>query len=51
MHLWDYLGGHERIKQTWRKVKWNVSVGLKQLKQFRSKRTYSRWIRLAFGIL
>ena len=30
-HLWDYLGGRE-CKQTWRKAKWNVLAGLKQLK-------------------
>ena len=31
MHLWDYLGGR-KCKQTWWKVKWNFSVGLKQVK-------------------
>ena len=36
MHLWDYLGGR-KCKQTWRKVKWNFSVGLKQLKIAKQK--------------
>ena len=30
-HLWHYLG-ERKCKQTWRKAKWNVSAGIKQLK-------------------
>ena len=36
IHLWIYLGGRE-CKQSWRKVKWSVSAGFKQLKMVNRK--------------
>ena len=36
IHLWIYLGGRE-CKQSWRKVKWSVSAGFKQLKMVNQK--------------
>ena len=36
IHLWIYLGGRE-CKQSWRKVKWSVSAGFKQLKIVKQK--------------